>query len=218
MHRDARAVQGFFNDLRVASGQQRWSPVNVPLLWGAASVEETVRVLDWLVPGVPFWFKFIQVLPRCAEMSRGRWVFDEELSRAMWQEVLWSSVQWPQRRNQSAAAQPLQPPQNAQRPWSSLAGPRRPKSPSHRTTMPPFSNHGSGPGLASRPNPHQGGQNPSVEFGRHPPRFLRCFGEVGTTSGPRCQGLAGIRFASSASKASPCAGHDTLLRSLFTHS
>ena len=46
MHRDARAVQGFFNDLarRVGSvprkaqlpraiQRQRWSPVNVPLLW-----------------------------------------------------------------------------------------------------------------------------------------------------------------------------------------
>ena len=64
MHRDARVVSGFFNDLRVVSGQvlreaqlphaiqrQRWSPVNVPLLWGAASVEETVPVLDWLVAG-----------------------------------------------------------------------------------------------------------------------------------------------------------------------
>ena len=64
MHRDARAVQGFFNDLarRVGSvpreaqlpraiQRQRWSPVNVPLLWGAASVEETVPVLDWLVAG-----------------------------------------------------------------------------------------------------------------------------------------------------------------------
>ena len=58
MHRNARAVQGFFNDVaRVGSvprevqlpraiQQQRWSPVNVPLLWGAASVEETVLVLD----------------------------------------------------------------------------------------------------------------------------------------------------------------------------
>ena len=64
MHRDARAVQGFFNDLarRVGSvpreaqllraiQRQRWSPVNVPLLWGAASVEDTVPVLDWLVAG-----------------------------------------------------------------------------------------------------------------------------------------------------------------------
>ena len=64
MHRDARAVQGFFNDLarRVGSvpreaqlpraiQRQRWSPVNVPLLWGAASAEETVPVLDWLVAG-----------------------------------------------------------------------------------------------------------------------------------------------------------------------
>ena len=57
MHRDARAVQGFFNDLArparsTIAARQRWSPVNVPLLWGAASVEETVPVLDWLVAGV----------------------------------------------------------------------------------------------------------------------------------------------------------------------
>ena len=45
-----------------------------------------------------------------------------------------------------------------------------------------------------------GEQNPSVEFGRHPPRFLRCLGEVGKTSGPRCQGLAGIRVTGSATR------------------
>ena len=28
--------------------QQRWSPLNVPLLWSAAGVEETSPVLDWL--------------------------------------------------------------------------------------------------------------------------------------------------------------------------
>ena len=28
--------------------QQRWSPLNVPLLWSGAGVEETSPVLDWL--------------------------------------------------------------------------------------------------------------------------------------------------------------------------
>ena len=67
-------------------------------------------------------------------MPRGRWVFDEELSGAMWQQVLRGrrppSVQWPQRRNQSAAVQPLQTPQNAQRPnrgrWQGQGGKSRP--------------------------------------------------------------------------------------------
>ena len=28
--------------------RQRWSPVNVPLMWGAAGEEQTIPVLDWL--------------------------------------------------------------------------------------------------------------------------------------------------------------------------
>ena len=29
--------------------QQRWSPLNVPLMWGAAGVDPTTPVLEWLV-------------------------------------------------------------------------------------------------------------------------------------------------------------------------
>ena len=95
----------------------------------------------------PFWLKWIPGLklcvfllpslfvPRRVEMPRGRWVFPRRVVQGMWQQVLRGrrppSVQWPQRRNQSAAAQPLQPPQNGQRPnrsrrWQGQGGQSRP--------------------------------------------------------------------------------------------
>ena len=61
LHREARIVDAFVRDLarRVGAvprgGQlprvlqhQRWSPLNVPLLWCAAGAEDTTPVLDWL--------------------------------------------------------------------------------------------------------------------------------------------------------------------------
>ena len=62
LHREARIADAFVRDLarRVGAvprgGQlprvlqhQRWSPLNVPLLWCAAGAEETTPVLEWLV-------------------------------------------------------------------------------------------------------------------------------------------------------------------------
>ena len=53
LHREARIADAFVRDLarrvpRVLQ-HQRWSPLNVPLLWCAAGAEETTPVLEWLV-------------------------------------------------------------------------------------------------------------------------------------------------------------------------
>ena len=61
-HRDARAAEKFVRDLAqrvgvVPSGgaipgvirRQRWSPLNVPLMWEAAGQNLSSPVLDWLV-------------------------------------------------------------------------------------------------------------------------------------------------------------------------
>ena len=52
--------------------RQRWSPVNVPLLWGAASAEETVPVLDWLVAGATTMDEAINFHAPWHDQSSGR--------------------------------------------------------------------------------------------------------------------------------------------------
>ena len=68
-HPDARAAECVMRELAARIGhvppeapvprairQQRWSPMNVPLMWAAASVSETTPVLQWLTqvaPGIP---------------------------------------------------------------------------------------------------------------------------------------------------------------------
>ena len=39
--------------LPVAIRRQRWSPLTVPLLWGAAGVEQSEAVLEWLTSIAP---------------------------------------------------------------------------------------------------------------------------------------------------------------------
>ena len=61
IHRDTRAVSNLFEQLAGRVGaipvggelpralrQQRWSPVNVPLIWAAAGDDDTNPVLEWL--------------------------------------------------------------------------------------------------------------------------------------------------------------------------
>ena len=55
-----------------------------------------------------------------------------------------------------------------------------------------------------------GGQNPSVDFGKHPTRFLRCLGEA------RCQGLAEIRLAGATKRHR--VGHTSWQGGLCSHS
>ena len=60
-HRDVRAAEGVVQNLAARIGfvpagghvpavvrRQRWSPLNVPLMWAAAGQEESSPVLDWL--------------------------------------------------------------------------------------------------------------------------------------------------------------------------
>ena len=59
-HRDARAVEGVVRNLASRIGavlegeipapvrRQRWSPLNVPLIWSAARHDDSSPVLDWL--------------------------------------------------------------------------------------------------------------------------------------------------------------------------
>ena len=60
-NREVRAIANFFQELKARIGsvpvgsplptairQQRWSPVNVPFMWAAASAEDSCSVVDWL--------------------------------------------------------------------------------------------------------------------------------------------------------------------------
>ena len=61
-HREARGAEKLVRDLASRIGpipigaevprvvrQQRWSTLNVPLMWGAVSTEDTTPVMEWLV-------------------------------------------------------------------------------------------------------------------------------------------------------------------------
>ena len=96
-HREARGAVQLVRDLASRIGpipigaevpravrQQRWSPLNVPLMWGAASTEDTTPVMEWLVATtipieVPLEFHEGGILP--SEALRVGWSSLTEVMR-----------------------------------------------------------------------------------------------------------------------------------------